>query len=147
VICSACGHENREGLRFCVQCGESLAIACPACGAPGSPGERFCGHCGAPLARTALSTPASPEPVSAPAERKHITVLFADVARSMDLQERLDAEVWAQITSRFVGILAEGIRKYGGTVDKFTGDGIMAFFGAPHGAGGPCLPPAKPCNN
>ncbi|MCA1841986.1 MAG: adenylate/guanylate cyclase domain-containing protein, partial [Actinobacteria bacterium] len=75
--------------------------------------------------------PPSAAPVSAGGERKHITVLFADVAGSMDLQERLDAEVWAQIMSRFVGILAEGIRKFGGTVDKFTGDGIMALFGAP----------------
>jgi class 3 adenylate cyclase/tetratricopeptide (TPR) repeat protein len=49
----------------------------------------------------------------------------------MDLQERLDPEVWAQIMGRFVSILAEGVRKFGGTVDKFTGDGIMALFGAP----------------
>ena len=58
-------------------------------------------------------------------------MLFADVAGSMDLQEQLDAEVWAEIMGRFVAILAEGVRKYGGTVDKFTGDGIMALFGAP----------------
>ena len=72
-----------------------------------------------------------PVAVNVAGEKKHITVLFADVAGSMDLQERLDAEVWAQIMSRFVGILAEGVRKFGGTVDKFTGDGIMALFGAP----------------
>jgi class 3 adenylate cyclase len=64
-------------------------------------------------------------------EKKQITVLFADVAGSMDLQEHLDAEVWAGIMGRFVAVLAEGVRKYGGTVDKFTGDGIMALFGAP----------------
>jgi len=58
-------------------------------------------------------------------------VLFADVAGSMDLQEQLDPEVWAQIMGRFVSILAEGVRTFGGTVDKFTGDGIMALFGAP----------------
>jgi adenylate cyclase len=55
-------------------------------------------------------------------ERKQLTVLFADVEGSMELQEQLDAEVWAQIMGRFVSILAEGVRKYGGTVDKFTGD-------------------------
>jgi class 3 adenylate cyclase/tetratricopeptide (TPR) repeat protein len=64
-------------------------------------------------------------------ERKQLTVLFADVQGSMDLQENLDPEVWAGIMGRFVSILAEGVRKYGGTVDKFTGDGIMALFGAP----------------
>jgi class 3 adenylate cyclase/tetratricopeptide (TPR) repeat protein len=64
-------------------------------------------------------------------ERKQLTVLFADVQGSMDLQENLDPEVWAGIMGRFVQILAEGIRVCGGTVDKFTGDGIMALFGAP----------------
>ncbi|HVE45851.1 MAG TPA: adenylate/guanylate cyclase domain-containing protein [Acidimicrobiales bacterium] len=64
-------------------------------------------------------------------ERKQLTVLFADVQGSMDLQEKLDPEVWAGIMGRFVQILAEEIRRSGGTVDKFTGDGIMALFGAP----------------
>ena len=77
-------------------------------------------ECGSALAPRVLSS-----------EKKQITVLFADVAGSMDLQEQLDAEVWAQLMGRFVAILAEGVRKFGGTVDKFTGDGIMALFGAP----------------
>jgi len=131
LICSACGHENRERRRFCTHCGAPLATRCPACGATTEPDERFCGDCGGSLTATEASAPSSLATVPLAAERKHITVLFADVAGSMDLQERLDAEVWAQIMGRFVAILAEGVRKYGGTVDKFTGDGIMALFGAP----------------
>ena len=130
MTCSACGHENREGRKFCTQCGFPLATTCPACGATTEPEERFCGDCGASLTVTETAAP-SAAAVPPSAERKHITVLFADVAGSMDLQDRLDTEVWAQIMGRFVAILAEGVRKYGGTVDKFTGDGIMALFGAP----------------
>jgi adenylate cyclase len=91
--------------------------------------EKFCGDCGVSLIPLPKAEP--PQTVAFPGEKKHITVLFADVAGSMDLQEQLDAEVWAQIMGRFVAILATGVRKYGGTVDKFTGDGIMALFGAP----------------
>ncbi len=130
TTCSGCGHENREDLRFCTQCGAPLAAVCPACGAPAELGGRFCGHCGTSFNPSATRAP-SPEAVAVPGEKKQITVLFADVAGSMDLQERLDAEVWAQIMGRFVSILAEGVRRFGGTVDKFTGDGIMALFGAP----------------
>jgi class 3 adenylate cyclase/tetratricopeptide (TPR) repeat protein len=101
------------------------------------PGERFCGECGAPMA-AAPPVPsavpgASPVPVVSEreGERKQLTVLFADVQGSMDLQENLDPEAWAGIMDRFVQILADGIRRYGGTIDKFTGDGVMALFGAP----------------
>jgi class 3 adenylate cyclase len=72
-----------------------------------------------------------PAPTEPEGERKQLTVLFADIQGSMDLQERLDAEAWAGIIGRFAQILAEGVRRFGGTVDKFTGDGIMALFGAP----------------
>jgi class 3 adenylate cyclase len=58
-------------------------------------------------------------------------VLFADVAGSMDLAEALDPEDWAQAMDRFFQVLSEGVVRFGGTVDKFTGDGIMALFGAP----------------
>ena len=129
-----CGAENREGRRFCAQCGRALAAAiCPACRAANEPGERFCGECGAPLTIgfSVAPTGSRTETVGEVGERKQLTVLFADVLASMDVQEHLDAEVWARIMGRLVDILAEGVHRFGGTVDKFTGDGIMALFGAP----------------
>ena len=80
---------------------------------------------------SAPSTASGAETVGEEGERKQLTVLFADVLGSMEVQEHLDAEGWARIMGRFVDILAEGVRRFGGTVDKFTGDGIMALFGAP----------------
>jgi class 3 adenylate cyclase len=65
------------------------------------------------------------------AERKQVTVLFADVSGSMDLAEQQDPEEWRKIMQRFFSILADSVTKFEGTVDKFTGDGIMAVFGAP----------------
>ncbi len=65
------------------------------------------------------------------AERKQVTVLFADVKGSMDLAEQHDPEEWRKIMQRFFSILAEAVERFEGTVDKFTGDGIMAVFGAP----------------
>jgi adenylate cyclase len=129
--CSACSRENPPGAKFCAGCGTPLALRCPKCAAPAQPDAAFCTECGSALAAPIEGATSSPATVTRGGEKKHITVLFADVAGSMDLQERLDAEVWAQIMGRFVSILAEGVRKYGGTVDKFTGDGIMALFGAP----------------
>lgn len=65
------------------------------------------------------------------AERKQVTVLFADVSGSMDLAEQQDPEEWRKIMQRFFSILADAVGQFEGTVDKFTGDGIMAVFGAP----------------
>ncbi|HEV7614691.1 MAG TPA: adenylate/guanylate cyclase domain-containing protein [Solirubrobacterales bacterium] len=70
-------------------------------------------------------------PVKDDAERKQVTVLFADVSGSMDLAEQQDPEEWRKIMQRFFAILADAVGKFEGTVDKFTGDGIMAVFGAP----------------
>ena len=66
-------------------------------------------------------------------ERKQVTVLFADVAGSMELAETTDAEAWQAIMERFFAMLCSGVHRFEGTVDKFTGDGIMALFGAPIG--------------
>jgi len=130
AVCGTCGSANREGRRFCAQCGAGLAVACGSCGAGNEPGERFCGDCGAALIDGSPpgtgAGPPSPE-----GERKQVTVLFADVSGSMDLQAGLDPEDWARVMDRFVMLLTEGVERYGGTIDKFTGDGIMALFGAP----------------
>src|SRR5262249_12012245 len=64
-------------------------------------------------------------------ERKQVTVLFADVKGSMDLAERLDPEDWHRIMERFFQLLAHGVHRFEGTVNQYTGDGIMALFGAP----------------
>ncbi len=73
----------------------------------------------------------SPNRIEPDGERKQVTVLFADVQGSMDLAEQHDPEQWREIMQGFFSILAEEVRRFEGTVDKFTGDGIMAVFGAP----------------
>jgi predicted amidophosphoribosyltransferase len=65
LLCNSCGHDNREGRRFCAQCGGSLAPACPSCGASNEPGERFCGECGKPLLADA-EPPQAPMPTPQP---------------------------------------------------------------------------------
>ncbi len=74
---------------------------------------------------------ALPETQLLEGERKQVTVLFADVAGSMDLAQGLDPEEWAGIMDHLFALAADGVERFGGTVDKFTGDGIMAVFGAP----------------
>jgi class 3 adenylate cyclase len=64
-------------------------------------------------------------------ERKQLTVLVADVQRSMDLQESRDPEEWARLMDQLVHILAEAVHRFEGTIEKFTGDGVVALFGAP----------------
>ncbi len=145
--CTACDHENPDGNRFCGGCGVKLPTGCPACGHGNPEGNRFCGGCGASL-ETNAPTPA---PTRAPrdytpqhlaekilssqsaleGERKQVTVLFADVKGSMELAEQLDPEDWHRVLERFFEILTEGVHRFEGTVNQYTGDGIMALFGAP----------------
>jgi class 3 adenylate cyclase len=141
--CPSCHHENRSDRRFCTQCGTTLAVGCPSCGAPIDTGENFCGGCGAALTIRGQTTPPSPahtpirsEKIRQPkttveGERKQVTVLFVDVTGSMELAEQLDPEAWSQIMQRFFRIFSDGIERFEGFVDKFTGDGGMALFGAP----------------
>src|ERR1700692_2611500 len=93
---------------------------CPTCGAEPRAGARFCDGCGSPLA-----------PAVSHAEYKQVTVLFADVVHSMDIAAAVGAERLREIMTELFDRLAAVVQRYGGTVDKFTGDGIMAVFGAP----------------
>src|SRR5437867_10281132 len=145
VVRAPCGHENPTGAKFCTECAAPLARRCAACGAEPPPTAKFCPECAAPLA--AKPQAAAPDPrtytpqhlaekiltsrAALEGERKQVTVLFADVKGSMDLAEQLDPEVWSDIMQRFFRILADGVERFEGFVDKFTGDGIMALFGAP----------------
>ena len=142
IVCRQCGHENPENSRFCGHCGEELAVesTCTGCGQQVPPKSRFCNQCGTPVGAPPQAPLTIPEDVawkidasreSLEGERKQITVLFADVQGSMDLAEKLDSESWRELMNRFFQVLADAVHHADGTVDKFTGDGIMALFGAP----------------
>jgi class 3 adenylate cyclase/tetratricopeptide (TPR) repeat protein len=126
---------NPEGSRFCGSCGASLSPVdpCPRCGAENPAGQAFCNSCGAALegetGTEERSTGATQPEIDG--ERKQVTILFADVKGSMDMSEQVDPEEWREIMQRFFSLLSDGVRRFEGTVDKFTGDGIMALFGAP----------------
>src|SRR3989442_9036921 len=91
--CSSCGTENEAGRKFCSECGSPLAHACPACGAANSPGAKFCGECGSPLGAEAAAT-ARAAPA---AERRLVSVLFADLLGFSTLSQGRDAEEGPQL--------------------------------------------------
>jgi class 3 adenylate cyclase len=131
--CSNCGAGNPAGQRFCGNCGSALAAVCVACGGANPPGQRFCGDCGAPLevevASTALAAPAAaPAPV---AERRLVSVLFADLVGFTAASEGRDAEETRDLLSRYFELARTLIARYGGTVEKFIGDAVMAVWGTP----------------
>ena len=98
----------------------AAALTCTKCCAELRPTAKFCDECGSPTAASGT-----------PAEYKQVTVLFADVVRSMDIAATVGAERLREIMTELVTHAAVVVQRYGGTVDKFTGDGLMAVFGAP----------------
>jgi len=133
MICSSCGAENRAGRKFCAQCGASLLAGCPSCGAVNEPGERFCGECGAALEPGAgAARPSSLDGTNAPtAERRLISVLFADLVGFTALSETKDSEEVRDLLTRYFETARKTIARYGGTVEKFIGDAVMAVWGTP----------------
>jgi class 3 adenylate cyclase len=148
MVCPKCQFENREGAKFCKECGAKLELACPKCGAIIISDSKFCEKCGQALSKSAIATPVDySEPQaytpsflakkilttrsSIEGERKLVTVLFADVANYTPMSEKLDPEEVHQIMDGCFKILMDEIHKYEGTINQFTGDGVMALFGAP----------------
>ena len=130
MTCASCGTANEEGRKFCKECGGPLAVACPSCGAPNTPDSKFCGECATPLG--AASAPARPTPPSTPAaERRLVSVLFADLVGFTTASEGRDAEDTRELLSGYFEIARTVIERYGGTVEKFIGDAVMAIWGAP----------------
>src|SRR6476659_8353682 len=98
----------------------AAAVVWGSCGTELPPDSRFCNKCGAPITPAATS-----------AEYKQVTVLFADVVHSMDIAAAVGAERLREIMAELVNRCAAVVQRFGGTVNQFTGDGIMAVFGAP----------------
>src|SRR5215211_2534528 len=145
--CPACGHVSREGARFCANCAEPLLqeVACPRCGASNLPDQNFCDRCGKQLVKHREAPAPNPRSYtpdhlaekirtargSLEGERKQVTVLFADVKGSMELEEGMDPEAWRRIMERMFTLMCEGVHRFEGMVNQFTGDGMVALFGAP----------------
>ena len=148
--CPKCGHENAIGINFCEQCATALANICPECGAELPPRFRFCGMCGVNLLTARMEQATTQElqrlqsyipshlveKIAQEArvgqgERRNVTILFADLSGFTSLSEKLDPEeIYSMLDGCFRGFVEE-IYRYEGTVDKFTGDGLMALFGTP----------------
>jgi class 3 adenylate cyclase/tetratricopeptide (TPR) repeat protein len=126
--CPSCGTENEPGRKFCGECGSPLALVCRSCGSPNSPGVKFCGECGAQLAAAGPAHPPREAPTS---ERRHVSVLFADLVGFTALSESRDSEEVRELLSAYFERCKQLVERYGGTVEKFIGDAVMAVWGTP----------------
>lgn len=152
--CSQCGHINSDGVEICLNCAGAMGVACPACGQPVQPGKKFCGECGhrMPQAwpesgtsprvnrmmeslRGIMSTDLAAKISAASAEilgeRREVTVVFVDASNFTSAAHTLDSEDVYVLIDEAMRALVQVVYKYEGTVDKFTGDGLIALFGAP----------------
>ena len=134
--CSACGGETPDGKRFCKNCGAPLTSVCAACGAQLEPDNRFCVECGAPTATGASQiSPTAPvperPPVPATTELRHVSVLFCDLVGFTPFSEKRDPEEVREVLSGYFELARAIVGRYGGVVQKFIGDAVMAVWGAP----------------
>ena len=143
--CPKCQFENPAGAKFCNECGGRLDVACRACGKTNPSGSKFCNDCGHSLTEAKSIDYTRPHSYiprfladkiltargAIEGERKLVTVFFADVANYTSISEKLDPEEVHQIMDGCFKLLMDEIHRYEGTIDKFTGDGVMALFGAP----------------
>ena len=133
MLCPNCGNDNRAGRRFCSQCGTALAVVCPNCGAGNEAEDLFCGDCGSALGPSGSATPQEADfsRLTPESERRLVSVLFADLVGFTALSEDRDAEEVRELLSRYFDLCRRLIARYGGTVEKFIGDAVMAVWGTP----------------
>ncbi len=142
MSCPSCGFENLATAKFCSECGSPLARVCPSCSSTNAAGAKFCSECGTSLATgggmpsAVAQTAPTPLPAAPPtrapaAERRLVSVLFADLVGFTAASEQRDAEETRELLSRYFDTARTLIERYGGTVEKFIGDAVMAVWGAP----------------
>jgi class 3 adenylate cyclase len=156
--CEHCQFDNPPAMKFCGQCGTQLAQLCPCCGAENQPTFKFCGQCGTALTTSPppADTAGNPAQLSRPpgaqrqgytpphlaekilrsrsaleGERRQVTVLFADMAGFTTMAEQLDPEEVHQIIDHCFELITAEVHRFEGTINQYTGDGVMALFGAP----------------
>src|SRR4051794_5734073 len=134
--CTSCNEQSPDGAKFCLECGNPFARGCPTCGHPVA-GGKFCMECGASLTGTAtrsvtpmaLSTAVvAGGPVS---ERRTTSVLFGDLVAFTTLSESRDPEEVRELLSEYFAVARTVVGRYGGTIEKFIGDAVMAVWGVP----------------
>ncbi len=143
MLCTNCGTDNPPGSKFCLNCGTALARPCPSCGTALPSHAHFCTECGATISNPTVEAPA-PVPLDARAtaapssahagpvaERRLCSVLFVDLVGFTPLAEKRDAEEIRELLSLYFDRAQAIIGHYGGTVEKFIGDAVMAVWGAP----------------
>ena len=152
--CPKCQFENREGAKFCGECGHKFEIACPECGTSNRAGNKFCDECGHQLTTTPTTTSQNlsfddkltklqkylPKGLTEKilsqrdrieGERKQVTVMFCDMESFTPLSEMLGMEEAYSVMDQVYEILIHKVHDYEGTVNEMTGDGVLALFGAP----------------
>ncbi len=140
--CKQCNSDNAEGAKFCSECGTPFANRCTKCGHENSASAKFCSECGTSL-KAARATPVPETKTEAHApippiganptdgERRHLTVLFCDLVGSTEIAARLDPEDWHEIGAEYQRTAADAVKRFGGHVAKFLGDGLVVYFGYP----------------
>src|SRR5258708_8804255 len=150
--CPNCQTVNPPNAKFCLECGNRLVV-CPNCGTVNLPAAKFCIECGTSLTMTSTHKGEKPSPqvqpvrsertaslpewdgsksrLTAPEERRIVTIMFADITGSTPLADKLDPEDLRAILAGCFYLMTEQIRRHGGTVEEYIGDEVMAVFGAP----------------
>jgi class 3 adenylate cyclase/tetratricopeptide (TPR) repeat protein len=157
LVCPSCSKANPGDMRFCGYCGSALPLLCPSCGRSVPEGMSFCGYCGVPLSEPFPASPASTtrgppvsdisrslpaavsttpdvlalSPAPAQEERRLVTALFCDLVGFTPLSDQLDPEEVRDIQADYFRAMSQQIERYGGTVEKYAGDAVLALFGAP----------------
>ncbi|MBW2608050.1 MAG: AAA family ATPase [Deltaproteobacteria bacterium] len=145
--CPDCQFVNREGAKFCSECGHKFELSCPECGNSIRANSKFCDGCGCKLESPLETLDNVSETESLPlqpavdikpndvapivGERKHVTVLFSDLTGYTAMSEKLDPEEVKEITSRIFGEISKIVANYDGFIEKYVGDAVMAIFGIP----------------